>query len=134
MVTAAEDYDTWAARRLGSASAANRLPEADADGDGQVNLIEYVMGTNPAAWSAGPELIITGGNLALRFPVSRLIDPAIQIIPQLSPNMTTWQAGNTFLLDTITQQTESVDFHVVQTLTPLGAGGRSYLRLKVIAP
>ncbi len=134
IVTAAEDYASWVARRLSSASAANQLPEADADGDGQVNLIEYAMGTNPAAWSAGPELIISGGHLALRYPVSRLIDPAVQIIPQLSPGLTTWFEGAAFLVDTITQQTDSIETHVVQDVNPLGMEGRSYLRLKVVAP
>ncbi len=134
IVTAAEDYGSWATRRLSSASTANQLPEADADGDGQVNLIEYAMGTNPAAWSAGPELIISGGHLALRYPVSRLIDPAVQIIPQLSPGLTTWFEGAAFLVDTITQQTDSIEIHVVQDVNSLGMEGRSYLRLKVVAP
>lgn len=134
IVTAAEDYASWVTRRLSSASAANQLPEADADGDGQVNLIEYAMGSNPAAWSAGPELIISAGHLALRYPVSRLIDPAVQIIPQISPGLATWFEGATFLVDTITQQTDSIETHVVQDVNPLGTGDRSYLRLKVVAP
>ncbi len=134
VVTAVEDYETWAMRRLSSASAANQQREADADGDGQVNLIEYVMGTNPAAWSTGPELLVSGGQLALRYPVSRLIDPAIQIIPQVSSDLASWFEGPTFLVDTITQQTDSIETHVVQEVNPLGQGGRRWLRLKVVAP
>ena len=134
VVTAVEDYETWATRRLSSASAANQEREADADGDGQVNLIEYVMGTNPAAWSAGPELLLSGGQLALRYPVSRLIDPAIQIIPQVSSDLASWFEGTAFLVDTITQQTDSIETHLVQEVNPLGQGGRRWLRLKVVAP
>jgi hypothetical protein len=134
VVTVVEDYETWATRRLSSASAANQQPAADADGDGQVNLIEYVMGTNPAAWSAGPELFLSGGHLALRYPVSRLIDPAIQIIPQLSSDLASWLEGAIFVVDTITQQTDSIETHVAKEVNPLEQGGRRWLRLKVVAP
>ena len=134
MVTAVEDYDSWAARRLASANAANRLPDADADGDGQVNLMEYVMGTNPTAWSAGPELILLGGHPALRYPVSRLIDPAVQIFPQLSSNLTTWLEGSAYLNVTVTQQTDAIAILVAEAVDPVGTDGRQYLRLKVISP
>jgi hypothetical protein len=112
----------------------NRLPGADADGDGQSNLLEYATGTNPAGWSDGPEIIISNDRLAMRYTVSLLADPSVRVIPQLSSNATNWLDGATYLKDTILQRNDSREVHLVETVERLGAGGKKFLRLKVSAP
>lgn len=134
VVTVREDYSAWAARQLGSVSAPNRLPSADPDGDGQANLVEYAMGTNPTVRSSGPELILNSGRLALKYPISKLIDPATAVIPQISSDLSTWQEGPAYLTDTVIQESGTEQVHLATALEPLEAGGKRFVRLRVIAP
>ncbi|MES2708277.1 MAG: Ig-like domain-containing protein [Verrucomicrobiota bacterium] len=133
-VTVGEDYASWAARMMPAASAASRLPGADPDGDGQVNLLEHVMGTLPLERSAGPEMILSQGRPALRYPVSRFISPAMRVIPQVSGNLTAWSEGPSYLNDSIIQETGTAFIHVAGMLETPGTAGRRFLRLKVISP
>ena len=127
-------YTGWASRYLPLATPNNRLPGADADGDGQSNLMEYATGTNPAGWSDGPEVFISNDRLTMRYTVSLLADPPVRVTPQLSPNATNWLEGAAYLNDTILQKNDSLEVHLVETVERLGAGGKKFLRLKVSAP
>ena len=133
-IAAGEVYASWASRYLSSVSAANRLPGADPDNDGQFNLIEYVMGTPPTLASAGPEPILNQGRLALRYPVSKLIDPAVLIIPQIFGNLTSWREGGTYLNHFILEETATSAIHLAEAPEPASASPRTYLRLKVVIP
>jgi hypothetical protein len=67
--------DFWQVRNFGE-NGSQASPAADADGDGQVNLLEFAFGTDPAASSGGvigfdatavttpgsPKLMVEGGN------------------------------------------------------------------------
>jgi hypothetical protein len=134
VATVSLTYSGWVSRYLPSASPNDRLPGADADGDGQSNLMEYATGTNPAGWSDGPEVLISNDRLALRYTVSLLADPTVRVTPQLSPNATNWLEGAAYLKDTILQKNDSQEVHLVETVEQLGAGGKKFLRLKVSAP
>lgn len=134
IVTVLEDYAGWAGRLLSAYPPASQLPGADADGDGQPNLIEYVLGTSPSQQSAGPELIINGGRLALRYSVSRFISPGIQIIPQISDDLDSWNEGDGFLNLLITGQTPTLETRISEDTGLLGTEGKKYLRLKVVQP
>jgi hypothetical protein len=127
-------YTGWASRYLPLATSNNRLPGADADGDGHSNLMEYATGTNPAGWSDGPEVFISNDRLAMRYTVSLLADPPVRVTPQLSPNATNWLEGAAYLNDTILQKNDSQEVHLVETVERVGAGGKKFLRLKVSAP
>ncbi len=132
-VTVLEDYASWATRLLPTASAPNRLAEADPDRDGLANLVEYALGTSPAAPSAGPQLVINEGRLALRYSVSRLLDPSLRVVPQISSDAVTWQEGPGYLTDVIVDMTATIT-HIATALEPLGTGGRKFIRLKVYLP
>jgi hypothetical protein len=127
-------YTAWASRYLPLATPNNRLPGADADGDGQSNLMEYATGTNPAGWNDGPEVFISNDRLAMRYTVSLLADPPVRVTPQLSPNATNWLEGAAYLNDTILQKNDSQEVHLVETVERVGAGVKKFLRLKVSAP
>jgi len=129
-VTAAfETYAAWTARTLAGFPPAQQTASADADNDNVPNGVEHVMGTNPAAPSAGPELIISGGKLALRYNVAASIDPAIQIIPQISDALGPWNSGPAFLTETA-----NGTIRTAADNNNLGAGAKKYLRLKVVIP
>jgi hypothetical protein len=127
-------YSDWISWYLPLASSNDRLPGADADGDGLSNLMEYATGTNPAGWSDGPEVFINNDRLAMRYTVYLLTDPPVRVTPQLSPNTTNWLEGTAYLKDTILEKTDFMEVHEVETVEGLGAGGKNFLRLKVSTP
>ena len=53
-------YASWVAVAMPGVSAALAGPVADADGDGQPNLIEYAFNTNPLQPDASPNLKLSG--------------------------------------------------------------------------
>ncbi len=124
-----ESYADWAARTMASVPAAQRTVPADADHDGVPNGVEHVLGTDPAAPSAGPELVLQGGRLALRYNVAANIDPAIQIIPQITDAAGNWQSGAAFL-----DETTAGTVHTATDKENPGAEVRKLLRLKVVIP
>lgn len=124
-----ESYADWTARTLAGFPPAQQAGDADADNDGVPNAVEHVIGTDPAAPSAGPELIINGGKLALRYNVADNIDPAIQIIPQISDALGNWQTGPGFL--TISA---AGTVHTATDVNNLGASVKKFMRLKVVLP
>lgn len=129
-----ETLAAWTARLLGSLSAADQGPNADPDRDGTVNIVEYAMGTNPTARSAGPELINSNGRLSLSYTRSKLINPAVQIIPQISNDMVTWREGSTFVTQAITSDSASSQTIVASDAGQMIPGAKKYLRIKVVSP
>ncbi len=94
-VTVYETYDTWAATALASQSAANRLPTADPDNDGTPNVAEWVLGGDAlnGGITGNPVPIPGGGVLAFTWKRNLIADPNIQLIPQLSTDLSFWQEG-----------------------------------------
>ena len=134
IVTVGESYATWAARTLLGSSPAQQAPSADPDNDGIPNAIENILGTNPAAPSAGPELTYEDGHLGLRYTVNKLSDPAIQIIPQISNALGPWQDGAAFINDFLVDETPAATTRIAQDATALGGSVKKFMRLKVIVP
>ncbi len=129
-----ETLAAWTTRLLSGYSAANRAPGADADGDGVPNLVEYAMGTDPTTRTAGPEVIVSSGRLALRYTRSKSISSAVQLIPQISDDMVTWREGSTYVTQTVTSDTATSQTIVASDTAAAGASSKKYLRLKVVSP
>ncbi len=129
-----ESYDAWAARTLAGYSAAQQDETADADNDGNANLIEHVLGTNPAVATPGPELLLSNGRLALRYTISKTANPAIQVIPQIGGALAVWQDGPAVINDFLVSETAALKTRIAEDTGALGAGGKKFLRLKVVRP
>lgn len=129
-----ETYAQWTARTLAAYAPAQQTADADADADGVPNGVEHVLGTDPAMPTPGPELIVSGGHLALRYTVSRNIDPAIQVIPQISDTTANWQEGSAVILDFLQSQNAAAFTRVAEDVGTLGAAARRMMRLKVVIP
>ncbi|MDB6071219.1 MAG: exported protein of unknown function, partial [Verrucomicrobiales bacterium] len=134
ILTVYDSYATWAARLLTSTNAEGRQPDADPDGDGQANLVEYAMDTSPTLGTPGPEFVITAGHASLRYPVSVVLDPAVQVIPQISTDLLTWREGGLYLNHSQPGTTPSAIIHLAEDVQLMTAGPRKYLRLKVVQP
>ncbi len=132
--TLAASLSTWRSARFG-ANAGNSLisgNNADPDGDGRCNLLEFALNTDPAISDAGPLLgktATTPSHLQLTF--QRIAAPALTYAVESSSDLSTWDpvpvwtstgAQNLAGPVTVTDPADS-------TSTP-----HRYLRLRVTAP
>ena len=128
-------YTQWAAWSFPAVQApeprTNR--EADFDGDGLPNLIEYLTGNNPQVpetpaalqWSIASG---QGGTVILRVAFSRLPGLAgYELTAQSSTDLNTWEAG--FLLTGSAPQANGATLQQWEKSLPANAA-RVYLRLK----
>ena len=133
-VTVYESYDAWAARVLAGQSPANRLPTADPDNDGVSNVAEWVLNGNALSGaSTGVPVPAPGPPLAFTWTRNLLADPAIQVIPQYSTELQTWQEGPAVLTTVLTGATSTVQTWLSSEAAP-GTDSRAYVRLLVVMP
>ena len=131
-----QTYNSWAASALSGLSPANQLAGADPDNDGVSNIAEFVLGGNPlsGASTGMPVPMPVDGKLAFTWQRNLLSDPAIQIVPQLSEDLQSWQQGPT-VLDTVkTGSTSTSETWVSSEAGTPGARGRVYMRVAVVQP
>jgi hypothetical protein len=133
VVSVAETYAAWAARTLAALPAAQQTANADPDSDGSVNLVEYVMGTDPAARSTGPAFSIADGRLTITYTRSKLADPNIRMIPQISDDMVTWHEGSGFVTEDVTADSATSRTILASDASPIIIGSKRYLRLKIVS-
>lgn len=97
---ASDKYHLWAATKFGSDMTSNPARKdsfwgenADADGDGDSNLLEYATGSEPLDWSQRANVfhddVIAPGYLALRVQ-QRTDDTDLVFIPQMSLGLSSW--------------------------------------------
>jgi VCBS repeat-containing protein len=130
-ISVAETYAAWAARTMATLTPAQQAATADPDRDGNVNLVEHVMGTDPTARTAGPVIDTSNGRLSLNYTRSKLADPAIQIIPQISDDAGTWHEGPSYVVEEVTGSSATSQTILASDAFPIAPGARRYLRLKV---
>jgi hypothetical protein len=126
-ITAADSFAAWLIRRgLGS------NPNTDTDADGQPNLVEYALGTDPNAPTTGPELLVEGGALVLRYSVPTDLDPKVQVIPEVSANLQDWSSlPEDVLLEEVSNSPTVIVYKATDLHVPQDGDPRHYLRLRV---
>ncbi|MDB6154397.1 MAG: hypothetical protein JWL90_2850, partial [Chthoniobacteraceae bacterium] len=130
-VTVQDTYGTWSNRLLTGQSAANQIPAADPDKDGVSNAIEFVLGTNPLAFSTLGQITTANGHFGLSCTFSKLIDPAVKVFGELSSDLTNWISNADLLL---TGETETSSQWLIQDPELPGTHSTRFLRLKVVLP
>jgi fibronectin type 3 domain-containing protein len=120
--------ESWRLTHFGStANNGSGADSADPDGDGLANLLEYALGADPGVATAAPyQLQFSNGVLRLVF--ERIADPDLVYEVQASSDFAAWNAIWSSSGD---DNTEGVV--VVPDDTPLSAGTRRFLRLRVSA-
>jgi hypothetical protein len=131
-----ESYTSWIARLLPSASAADRLMSADPDRDGLNNLAEHVLGAQPGVSDISSALTFSteDGHLVLEYRRPLTVDPAIQVVPQLSNNLSAWDENPASVAHTLLGIGNGYATWQARDLQPLSAGQRRYLRLRMAVP
>lgn len=121
---------TWRQTYFGTtANTGNAANTADPDGDGQSNLLEYALGSNPTVAGALPVTAArSGDNLALTF--SHTGDSTLVYAIQATNDLgTTWTTIHTYPAFTTSGSTTYTD-----TAVSLATQPRRFLRLSVTAP
>lgn len=110
------------------------LSDADPDGDGLSNLLEYALGSNPtsSASASAPTLQVSGRSpqpsyLTLTF--DRIADPALTYEIWASTDLVTWG-----LIWSSTGAQNTVGEVVVTDSSALSENPRRFLRLRVVRP
>lgn len=118
--------DTWETEKFGNANAGSNPPDADPDGDGLSNLLEFALDTHPAQANASPlihDFVTVGADQRLRLTVPKNpLATNLNFTIETCAGLNDWSATNTFVeSDTATQL-------IVRDTQP---GTRRFIRLKV---
>ncbi len=129
--------ESWRILHFNTATASgNAADSADPDGDGDSNLMEYALGTNPMAAGARPVIGSTvtesgAAYLSVTFPRRKHAD--VRYIVEVSPDLASWsadtlQAGSPVSLDA---DFEQVTFRDRQ---PFATSQKRFIRVKFVNP
>ncbi len=127
-----ESYATWAARTLSAYGATDQAADADPDGDGAKNLVEYATGSNPASPNQPVACTFENNRLGLRYKLAKNLDPKLRVIPQVSLYLDEWYEGSGELMETLESEDATSQTWLVQDLGIFGDSTFKYLRLKVV--
>lgn len=124
-------YDWWSVWDSTGAAANN----ADPDGDGVPNIIEYVTNTVPTArtGTAAIELVPFNGAAYVQLRLATYLDSKVKVTVETSTNLQTWTALSTRTGDNAwvgTQPILTVNGSVTEAIFPAGSVARIYARLK----
>ena len=131
-VSVFEDRATWAEGAFSPAGAMDESisgPLRDPDRDGLVNLLERLLGRDPALADAGGELGIgfDAGDAVLRFTRSTtLADGALRVA--MSQDLTAWTDEIPGLSSQVISEGDGRQ--LIEVRVPAGVLGRGYLRLE----
>jgi hypothetical protein len=127
--SSATALQTWRQANFGTTSnTGNAANTADPDADGQSNLLEYALGTNPNTAGALPVTVARSGN-ALTLSFSRIADATLVYKIEASNDLTSWTTAHTY-----TEPFPGAGTTTYTDTVSLTAQARRFLRLVVTAP
>ena len=137
-VTVNDAFLTWAQGQA-FANSIDASPGADPDGDGQINLVEFVLNSSPLAGSSsGTSVVWGGGRFGLRFPLQndlRGTTVTLQSSDSLSGSwIDRWSNADGFNHLWILSHVDQGSYSLITAQDPGASSGRGFLRLKVTRP
>jgi hypothetical protein len=132
-ITFRDSYERWAAWHFGLPPGPESNELADGDRDGFANLVEFVLGFDPAVGDSGSLLqpvVGAGGALSLTY-FRRYLAEGITVTPEVSSDLLFWQAGPASISETILGSTVDGEFILVEDLFGQDGMTPRFLRLRV---
>ena len=131
-------WDSWLRNYFNPSDAAftaQSAPHVDPDGDGESNVVEYLLGSSPVSISSVGSL--ASGIVSLNgesFPtISFIARSDVTLTPEFSTNMTQW-SGMTLVLVSNTLLADGTTRTTMRDTTAMSVGSRRYLRIRVARP
>ena len=124
----------FTAAELGSAAVSG--DNADPDGDGIANLLEYALNLDPrAAGRTGVSTVSstsTGGSSYLTLTYTKVKAATdLTYVAEVSGDLVTWSSGSAYTADVSTVDQGTTQQVTARDLTPMSAGTRRFMRLRV---
>ncbi len=128
-ITAAERYDAWAERSLGTTDPLIAGELRDPDKDGLSNLIEYALGLSPASGSKTgmPAASAASGNLVLTY--QRYTGCDLNYIVEVSSDLVSWSSNS--VTEQMASSTGTLQYWTATETTPVSGASRRYVRVRV---
>ena len=139
-------YDEWLSQSFNTSELSNPANEptlwgelADPDKDGQSNLLEFAVGSNPAVADLEQKAVYTqvedaSGQKYFSLVFKRRKNQSIvQYHPEVSADQSAWFSGNGHVRE-ISAVSLNADFELVtyQDLTPITIGNPRFIRLRIV--
>lgn len=132
-------YSSWLASHP-ALTGTNRFPDADFDGDGLNNGIEFVIGSDPALFTASttpgyPQATLDGSNMVFTFTRSNASE-SYTVTAETSVDLVTWPPANAYLIPTTdgTSGAVTVAGETVTVTIPMAPDSRKFTRLNANIP
>ncbi|HTL57883.1 MAG TPA: DUF5060 domain-containing protein [Candidatus Limnocylindrales bacterium] len=131
----ATPIDFWRWSNFGTTvNAGSAADNADPDGDGIANLVEYALGLKPDSANSDPlDCEITADRLTIRYQRPHPAPVDVNYIAEVTANpaAATWDSGPLYTMQAIIDNGDGTETVTVTDLSDLGSASAHYLRIRV---
>jgi hypothetical protein len=131
LARAADAYTLWAEWELAGVSPEQSAPDADPDGDRQINLVEFAFAMNPLLPDVARFDVWLDAMGIVRFTHRRRTDvPRLRYTIHVSEDLETWQPAGDEVVEEAVQSPDGAVYEIV-TLRVEGSAARRFFHVGI---